>query len=81
LQNLVDDANFFYLLSPEPEAVEAADSSPLHRADYLEYKITIETNDNKKHSIKTTHLTMPLNIGPLIKYLRGKAVRGKRVRQ
>jgi len=65
LQRLVDNANFFDLPS-EPLA-------PLHGADYLEYKITIETNDNKKHSIKTTDLTMPPNVGPLIRYLRRKA--------
>ena len=71
LQHLVDNANFFGLPS-EPAA-------PLRGADYLEYKITIETNDNKKHSIKTTDLTMPPNVGPLIGYLRRKAVKeGKR---
>ena len=66
LQRLVDNANFFDLPS-EPDA-------PLHGADYLEYKITIETNDNKKHSIKITDLTMPPNVGPLIRYLRRKAL-------
>jgi hypothetical protein len=67
LQRLVDNANFFDLPS-EPTA-------PLHGADYLEYKITIETNDNKKHSIKTTDLTMSPNVAPLIRYLRRKAVK------
>jgi hypothetical protein len=67
LQRLVDNANFFDLPS-EPTA-------PLHGADYLEYKITIETNDNKKHSIKTTDLTMPPNVAPLIRYFRRKAVK------
>jgi hypothetical protein len=66
LQGLLDNANFFDLPS-EPAA-------PLHGADYLEYKITIETNDNKKHSIKITDLTMPPNVGPLIRYLRRKAL-------
>jgi hypothetical protein len=68
LQRLVDIANFFDLPS-EPSSV------PLRGADYLEYKITIETSDNKKHSIKVTDLTMPRNIGPLIRYLRRKAVK------
>lgn len=68
LQRLVDNANFFDLPS-EP-------ATPFHGADYLEYKITIETNDNKKYSIKTTDLTMPPNVGPLIRYLRRKAVQG-----
>jgi hypothetical protein len=66
LQRLVDNANFFALPS-EPAA-------PLRGADYLEYKITIETNDNKKHSIRTTDLTLLPNIAPLIRYLRRKAV-------
>jgi hypothetical protein len=67
LQRLVDSANFFDLPS-EPAA-------PLRGADYLEYKITIETNDNKKHSIKTTDLTVSPNVAPLIRYLRRKAVK------
>jgi hypothetical protein len=68
LQRLVDNANFFDLPS-EPSSV------PLRGADYLEYKITIETSDNKKHSIEVTDLTMPPNIGPLIRYLRQKALK------
>jgi hypothetical protein len=68
LQRLVDIANFFDLPSE-------LSSVPLRGADYLEYKITIETSDNKKHTIKVTDLTMPLNIGPLIRYLRRKAVK------
>jgi hypothetical protein len=68
LQRLVDNANFFDL-SSDPTA------APLHGADYLEYKITIETNDNKKHSIKTTDLTVSPNVAPLIRYLRRKAVK------
>ena len=67
LQRLVDNARFFDLPS-QP-------SVPSRGADYLEYKITIETNDNKKHSIKTTDLTMQSNVGPLIRYLRQKAVK------
>jgi hypothetical protein len=67
LQRLVDEANFFDLPS-EPTA-------QLRGADYLEYKVAIETNDNKKHSIKTTDLAVPPNVAPLIRYLRRKAVR------
>ena len=73
LQRLVENANFFDLPS-EP-------ATPLRGADYLEYKITIETNDNKKHSIKTTDLTMPPNVAPLIRYLRRKAVKEEGGRQ
>jgi hypothetical protein len=68
LQRLVDIANFFNFPSE-------TSSVPLRGADYLEYKITIETSDNKKHSIKVTDLTMPSNIGPLIRYLRRKAAK------
>ena len=67
LQGLIRDANFFELPSQLP--------APSHGADYLEYKITIEANNDKKHSIKTTDLTMPPNVGPLIRYLRQKAVK------
>ena len=67
LQRLINDANFFQLTS-QPRA-------PSRGADYLEYKITIEANNNKKHSIETTDLTMPPNVGPLISYLRQKAIK------
>jgi hypothetical protein len=67
LQHLIDNAKFFDLPS-QPAA-------PLRGADYLEYKITIETNDNKKYSLNTTDLTMPPNVGPLIGYLRQKAIK------
>jgi hypothetical protein len=67
LQRVVDNSNFFNL-SSDPAA-------PLRGADYLEYKITIETDDNKKHSIKTTDLSMSPNVATLIRYLRQKAVR------
>jgi len=70
LQHLVDNSNFFDLPSES--------TAQLRGADYLEYKITIETNDNKKHSIKTTDLTIPPNVAPLIRYLRRKAVREER---
>ena len=67
LHGLIKDANFFELPSQLP--------APSHGADYLEYKITIEANNDKKHSIKTTDLTMPPNVGPLVRYLRQKAVK------
>jgi hypothetical protein len=67
LQGLINDANFFDLPTQLP--------APSHGADYLEYKITIEANNDKKHSIKTTELTMPPNVGPLIRYLKQKAVK------
>jgi hypothetical protein len=69
LQHLIDDAKFFDLPSGELAA-----ALPKHGADYFEYKITIETKD-RKHYIKTTDVTMPQNLGPLIRFLRQKAQR------
>jgi hypothetical protein len=67
LQHLIDNTKFFDLPS-QP-------SAPSSGADYLEYKITIETNDNMKCSFNTTDLTMPSTVGPLIRYLRQKAIK------
>ena len=67
LHTLVDNSHFFDLPS-NPAA-------PSRGADYLEYKITIETNDNKKHSIETTDLTVPPNVAFLIRYLRRKVIK------
>jgi hypothetical protein len=68
LQHLIDDAKFFDLPRDELAA------PPKHGADYFEYIITIETK-GRKHYIKTTDLTMPPNLGPLIRFLRQKAQR------
>jgi hypothetical protein len=68
LQRLIDDARFFHL----PSNLGAA---PTHGADYFEYKITVVTNDDKKHFVKTTDLTIPSNLGHLIRYLRQKALK------
>lgn len=67
LVRLIEDAKFFDLPS-QP-------STLLRGADYINYKITIEANDNKRHSIKVTDSTMPPNVDPLIKYLKQKAYR------
>jgi hypothetical protein len=68
LQRLIDDARFFHL----PSSLGAA---PAHGADYFEYKITVVTNDDKKHFVKTTDLTIPSKLGPLVRYLRQKALK------
>ena len=39
------------------------------------YVNAIEADDDRTHSIKTTDLTMPPNVGPLISYLRQKAIK------
>jgi hypothetical protein len=71
LERLIDDAQFFNL--PSQSAPQE------HGADYFEYKVTIEA-EKLKHSIKTTDITMPSNLGPLIRYLRQKAQKEKRNR-
>jgi hypothetical protein len=67
LQQLIDNAKFFELPTESSE-------SPLHGADYFEYKITIEAKD-RKHHVKTTDITMSPNLGPLIRYLRQKVLK------
>ena len=69
LQQLIDNAKFFELPA---ESLER----PLRGADYFEYKITIEER-NRKHIVKTTDITMPPNLGPLIRYLRLKVLKQK----
>jgi hypothetical protein len=69
LQQLVEDAKFFELPAESSE-------SPQHGADYFEYKITIEAKD-RKYDVKTTDITMPSNLGPLIRYLRKMALKQK----
>lgn len=68
LQQMIDDAKFFDL----PSELDP----PKHGADYFEYKVTIKA-DKLKHSIKTTDVTMPSTLGPLLRYLREKAQKGK----
>jgi hypothetical protein len=70
LQQLIDDAKFFELITESSEP-------PQRGADYFEYKITIEAKD-RKHHVKTTDITMLPNIGPLIRYLRQKALKQNR---
>lgn len=67
-QRLIENARFFHL----PSNLGA---TPIHGADYFEYRITVVTNDDKKHFVKTTDLTIPSNLGPLIRYLRQKALK------
>jgi Emfourin len=64
LHSLVDNADFFALSS------ELA-ASPKYGADYFQYNITIEV-EGLKHSVKTTDITMPPNLAPLVRYLRQK---------
>jgi Emfourin len=69
LRQLIDNAKFFELPTHSLER-------PQRGADYFEYKITIEGRD-RKHHVKTTDITMPPNLGPLIRYLRKKVLEKK----
>jgi hypothetical protein len=71
LQQLIENAKFFEV------PTERLDSSQLAGADYFEYKITIETKD-RKHYVSTTDITMPSNLGPLIRYLRQKILQKRK---
>jgi hypothetical protein len=67
LIRLIEDAKFFNL---PPQF-----SAPSRGADYFNYKVTVEANDNRSHSIETTDRAMPPSMEPLIEYLRQKAAR------
>jgi hypothetical protein len=70
LQDLVNKANFFSLNS--------VSSQPEMGADYFHYRITVEIEDNKngqkkKHTLEI-YDPVPVQLKPLIKYLRSKAM-------
>jgi hypothetical protein len=65
IQQLINDAKFFDL------PAEAA-PPPKRAADYFEYVITIEKEGMKPHTIKTTDITMPSTLKPLINFLLNK---------
>jgi hypothetical protein len=67
IQNIVDNTKFFDLPPKSPPPKPGA-------ADYFQYKITIET-EQQKHTVETTDVTMQSELKPLIAYLRGKAKR------
>jgi hypothetical protein len=73
IQDLVNKANFFSLNS--------VSSQPETGADYFHYKITVEMDDdnNNKNGQKKRHTLeiydpVPVQLKPLIKYLRSKAM-------
>ena len=65
VQSMVDNSNFYELLNntgqPDPTA-----------ADYLKYKITLESEDGRKHTVETTDVTTPAALSPFVGYLRKK---------
>jgi len=62
LQNMVDDANFFSLSSAPPPPKRGP-------ADYFNYKIMVETDDGRKHTVECTDIAMKSSIKPLIDFL------------
>ena len=62
LQNMVEDANFFNLSSAPPPPKRGP-------ADYFNYKITVEAEDGRKHSVECTDIAMQPSIKPLIDFL------------
>jgi hypothetical protein len=62
LQNMVEDANFFSLSSAPPPAKRGP-------ADYFNYKITVEAEDGRKHTVECTDIAMQPSIKPLIDFL------------
>lgn len=71
VQSIVKTSKFFEL----PLKTGQPD---LRAADYFKYKITLEGDDGKKHTVETTDITKPSELGPLIEYLRGKIKEEKR---
>src|SRR5437763_9284701 len=65
IQQLINDARFFDL--PEESA-----PPPKGAADYFEYVITVEKEGRQSHTIKTTDITMPPMLKPVINFLTNK---------
>jgi hypothetical protein len=70
IQNMVEDANFFNLSSAPPPPKRGP-------ADYFKYKITLEAEDGRKHTVECTDIAMQPSIKPLIDFL-GKQVKKAR---
>lgn len=66
LQDLIDKARFFDI------AAEESSRPPGGAADYFEYVITVEKEGQQPHTVKTTDVTMPPGLRPLINFLISK---------
>ena len=67
IQELINNARFFDIPSksaPPPQKKGAA--------DYFEYVITVEKEGGQTHTIKTTDITMPPALRPVIDFLVNK---------
>jgi hypothetical protein len=65
IQQLIDNARFFELPSESAPPPKGA-------ADYFEYVVTVEKEGSQQHTIKTTDITMPPTLKPLINFLTNK---------
>jgi hypothetical protein len=67
LRDLINNSNFFDLPPNSPPPPKGA-------ADYFQYKITVEEDEERKtHTIQTNDITMPPELAALIDFLEGKA--------
>jgi hypothetical protein len=65
IQKLIEEAHFFNLpskLPQQPSKIKGA-------ADYYVYKITIQQNNEIRHSVQCTDLNLQSNLKSLIDYL------------
>ena len=70
IQNMVENANFFNVSPAQPQSK----SGP---ADYFTYKITVEAEDGRTHTVECTDIAMQPSIKPLIDFL-GRQVKNAR---
>lgn len=70
IQNMVENANFFNLSPTQPRSKHCP-------ADYFTYKITVEADDGRSHTLECTDIAMQPSIKPLIDFL-GKQVKNSR---
>jgi Emfourin len=66
IQSMVNDSKFFSL----PSKIDTKDKGA---RDHFTYKITLESDDGQKHTVETTDVSKPLELGSFIGYLRKKA--------
>jgi hypothetical protein len=70
IQKIVENANFFNLSPIQPQSKRGP-------ADYFIYKITVEADDGRTHTLECTDIAMQPSIKPLIDFL-GKQVKNSR---
>ena len=68
LAKIIDESNFF--------SISPITQSP-RGADYIRYKIMVEIDEDKKHTVETTDVTTPVQLKTLIQYLTKKSISEK----